>query len=94
MSAGDGVVDNFGETKVNDLYVTLVIENVAWLQVVVNDFVRGRVHVPKRTEDLDDDSASFFLCHGSVGFEVSVEVDSFAVLHSDSEGEGVDGEVI
>ena len=55
--------DYFAKSKVCDFYLTVVEEDILWLQVVVNDFLLGISQVLESTQNLGDDELCFFLLY-------------------------------
>ena len=70
--------DDFTKSKICDFDLTVVEEDVLWLQVVVNDFLLGISQILESAQNLRDDELSLFLLDLLRLFQTVVEVRSTA----------------
>ena len=66
--------DYFAKSKVCDFNLTVVEEDILWLQVVVDNFLLGVSQILESTQNLGDDELSLFLLDLLCLFEIVVEV--------------------
>ena len=70
------------KTKVSNLYLSVMEDNILWLKVVVNNFLFAFVQILKSTQDLRYYELNLLLSNLAVLFKVEIQIWSRAKLQN------------
>jgi len=64
----------FAQTKVSNLNLSVMEDNILWLKVVVNNFLFALVQILKPTQDLRNYKLDLLLRNLAVLFEIEIQI--------------------